>query len=312
MENKTKKSISLQFRKFKKDVIFHKATSRAWKIFRAALVISLCYILVYPIIYMIVISFRDIQDMYEGSIKWITRNYTLYNITRVYEALKYPQTLLNTVYVSVFSSVLTIITASFTGYGFARFKFPGRNIMFGVLLFTIIVPQQFIILPIYLNFSEMKLLGSFMAAFLPASFGAGIRAGLCIYIFRQFFKGMPKELEEAAYMDGCGYFKTYLRIMSRLAVPAFVTCFLFSFVWNWNDYQVNALLLVGKNLLSPSLIIMGQLLQNSSAGQAGFDLTRYQMDLQTGALLAIGPIIIVYLIFQRFFVESIERSGLVE
>lgn len=312
MDNITKKILNPQNKSMKKKVLLHKMTAVFWKVLRAALVVSLCYILVYPVIYMLVIAFRDIQDMYEGSIKWITRNYTMNNIYRVFEALKYPQTLLNTIFVSTCSSILTIISTSFAGYGFARFKFTGRNIMFGILLFTIIVPQQFIILPIYLNFSEMKLLGNYMAAFLPAGLGAGIRSGLCVYIFRQFFKGMPKELEEAAYIDGCGYLKTYLRIMSMLAVPAFVTCFLFSFVWNWNDYQVNAMLLVGKNLLSPSLIILGQLLQNSSAGEAGFDLTRYQMDLQTGALLTIGPIIIVYLIFQRFFVESIERSGLVE
>ena len=147
---------------------------------------------------------------------------------------------------------------------------------------------------------------------LPAMLGTGIRSGLYIYIFRQFFKGMPRELEEAAYMDGCGYMSTFLRIMVPSAVSAFVTCFLFSFVWNWNDYQISSMLMETKKTLSSALLSLRSVLLNSEITGEQPDVTRVLVDLQAGSLLVVTPVLALYLVFQRFFVESIERTGLVE
>lgn len=296
-------------------IILNRVLKIGWSIFRAALLIALGYILIYPLLYMVSIAFRDIMDMFDDTVKWIPKHLTLYNLKRVITAMEYPTTLMTTVIVSLGSSIFTIITCSLAGYGFARFKFKGSGFVFALLLFTIIVPQQFFILPTYLNFQKVHLLESVWSMLIPALFGAGIRSGLCVYIFRQFFKGMPRELEEAAYIDGCGYIKTYLRIMAPSAVSAFVTCFLFSFVWTWNDYQVSGMLMQGKMTLSTALVMLKDLLYNMDAsvvGQTVNDTTRTNIDLQAGALLVVTPVLILYLFFQRFFVESIERTGLVE
>lgn len=307
---------------------------RFWSVFRGALLIALCYILVYPLIYMFSMAFRDLVDMYDVSVRWIPKNFTMDNVVRVWNAMRYPEAFVNTVVIAGGAAVFSVITASLAGYGLARFKFRFQSLLVGLVFLMIIVPPQFFSLSSYLNFkfadffyilkainlipgvdiAHPSLIGSRMTIFLPALLGAGVRSGLYIYIFRQFFKGMPKELEEAAYIDGCGYFKTFVRIMSPSAIPAFTTTFLFSFVWNWNEYQLTGLFLEGKPTLSAQLVILKDVIYQMEVldGVVHIDLSRLVLDMQAGSLLVVAPVLIVYLIFQRFFVESIERTGIVE
>lgn len=309
-------------------------TGKFWEIFRGAMIIALCYILVYPLLYMISMSFRDLQDMYDVSVKWVPKTYTLDNITRVWEAMDYTTVLGNSIILSFTSAVASVITCALAGYGLARFKFKFQGVLLGLMFFMIIVPPQFFALSSYLNFRYTdflfiirlinlvpgvgieypSLLGSKLTIILPAVFGAGVRSGLYIYIFRQFFKGMPKELEEASYIDGCGYLKTFVRIMAPSAIPAITTCFLFAFVWNWNEYYLTGMFLEGASTLSSALVVLQNIIYQSevTGGIVYTDLNRLVLDMQSGALLVVAPVLVVYLIFQRLFVESIERTGLVE
>lgn len=294
-----------------------KYLSVGWSIFRGALIIALAYILMYPMLYMFSMSFRHIEDMYDVTVRWLPKHYTMDNLSRVFSAIDYPKAFFNTLLLSAVCSLASVAVCSLSGYGLARFKFKGSNALFALMLFTIVVPQQFFIMPTYLNFAEIGIVDSYWAIILPAVFGAGIRSGLYVYIFRQFFKGMPRELEEASYIDGCGYVKTFLRIMLPSSISAFVTCFLFSFVWNWNDYQITGMLLNRNNhpTLSSSLVMLAKIMQGIDAGDSGVfvpDANRTMLDMQAGALLVVAPVIIVYFIFHRFFIESIERTGLVE
>lgn len=308
----------LNSQSLQKRIFLNKFLTVFWKIFRALLLIALGYILIYPLLYMFSMTFRDAQDMYDVTVTWIPKHFTLDNLQRVIDAMDYPAAFRRTFILSTCCSLLSLVTCSLAGYGLARFKFRGSGILFALMLFTIIVPGQFFILPTYLNFAsfsnltDIQILNTMLSMIIPAALGAGIRSGLYIYIFRQSFKGMPRELEEAAYIDGCGYVATFIRIMVPSAVSAFVTCFLFSFVWNWNDYQISSMLMETQKTLSSALLSLRSVLLNVELTGEQPDVTRVLVDLQAGSLLVIAPVLALYLVFQRFFVESIERTGLVE
>lgn len=326
---------SLHIKKpFDQKSILNKSFKNLWSLFRAGLFIGLGYIIVYPLIYMVSMSFRSVLDVYDVSVKWIPKNFTLDNIVKIVKAVDYPDALLLTIFISIATSLLLVLSCSLTAYGLSHFKFKGRELIFVLVLFTIIAPQQFFTLSSFLNFKYFNLFGlleipklitgqnysislidSPITFFLPAAFGIGIRSGLYIFIFRQFFKGMPKELEEAAYIDGCGIFKTFYKIILPNAVPAFVTSFLFSFVWHWNDYQLSSMFLMKRKTLSTILVNILNLVyeaQASTGMQVLPDTNQMMIDIQVGCLLVVFPVVVVYIILQRYFTESIERTGLVE
>lgn len=305
-----------------------------WSIFRAALLIGLAYVLLYPLLYMLTMSIRERNDMFDTTVNWIPKNFTLYTLQRVWRALDYPKTLLNTVAVAGLCSLASTFITSMAAYSFARFRFKGQGILFALVIFSVIVPQSFYNMPAYINFryfdyfgildlvnaitggqAHTNLIGTGWPLFLPALFGVGLRAGLFIYLFRQFYKGVPKELEEAAYIDGCGYWRTYWKIMLPTVSSIFVTVFLFSFVWYWNDYQVSGLMMGSDNLtLSTGLSIVDHLVlaMDSMDGLGQADTVRTALDKQGACLLVAAPLVILYVVLQRYFVESISRSGLVE
>lgn len=316
--------------------IRHKITQGCWSVFRALLLIGLSYVIIYPILYMLTMGFRDVQDLYDTTVHWIPKHFTLDNFVRVFEGMDYPQTLLNTVVISLGCSLLLLVCCSMTAYGLSRFNFRGHGFVFILVLVTIVVPQQFFVMASYENFGQFKffgilnlynaitgsnvsvnLLDTYWSFLLPAIFGIGIRSGLYIYIFHQFFKGLPRELEEAAYIDGCGFIRTFLKVIVPSAVPAFVTVFLFSFVWHWNDYQLSSRFMAeAHRTLSGSLVNLQGLLYQADATFGDIstivDNNRIVMDRQIGSLLVVGPVILLYLALQKFFTESIERTGLVE
>ena len=200
--------------------------------------------------------------------------------------------------------------------------------MFACVLFTIIVPPQVVAVPtyqMYFTFSipflgpwlesvtgvtlTANLINSPLVTYVPAAVGVGLRSGVYIFVFRQFFRGIPKELEEAATVDGCGAFRTFLRIMVPNAGSAFLTVFLFSFVWYWNDYFNASIFLPSRRTLAVSLTMLRLSLQ--TLGVNYLDPFSVSARLQAGALLTVLPVLVVFLFLQKYFTESIERTGLV-
>lgn len=305
-----------------------------WTIFRAALLIGLAYVLLYPLLYMFTMSIRERGDMFDITVNWIPKHFTLHTIQRVWRAISYPKTLLNTVALAGLCSLASTLITSMAAYSFARFRFKGQGILFALVIFSVIVPQSFYNMPAYIDFRyfdyfgildiynaitgsqvHTNLIGTYWPLLLPALFGVGLRAGLFIYLFRQFYKGVPKELEEAAYIDGCGYWRTYWKIMLPTVFSIFITVFLFAFVWYWNDYQVSGLMMGSDNLtLSTGLSIVDHLVlaMDSMDGLGQADTVTTALDKQGACLLVAAPLVILYVVLQRYFVESISRSGLVE
>lgn len=280
---------------------------------RFFIIFGLAFIILYPVIYMFSCSFRDSIDMNDPSVMWIPKHFTFDVIAETAKVMELPETLLNTFLLNIGCSVVQVMACAFTGYGFARFDFFGRKFFFGIVIMMIIVPPQIISLPLYSNFVHLGLINSKLSMYLPALMGNGIRSGFMIFIFRQFFKGLPKEIEDSAYIDGCGRFRAFLSIMLPNAKSALLTVFLFSVVFYWNDYYISSLFftdnqtvaLMVKNLDSR----LSVKLFNSSAVKAS---PREQIVwLEAGCLISVSPMLIMYTFLQRYFIEGIERSGIV-
>ncbi|MCL2187875.1 MAG: carbohydrate ABC transporter permease [Defluviitaleaceae bacterium] len=284
----------------------------------AVIVAGVCYIIIAPLVGIISRAFMSPSDVINPLVFLFPLAPTLYNLRTAFDLMGYNTVLLNTLAFAVGMAVLHALVCSFVGYGFARFKFPGSNVLFGLVIVSIVVPIQSYMIPMFLNFRfflgspDLNLLGTIWPILLLTATGVGIRSGLYIYIFRQFFRGIPKELEEAAFIDGAGPMGTYLRIMLPNAVPACVTVFLFALVWHYNDTYYTSMLMTGNNMMASALSSLGF----SYAGwrslmELPVNPILTQMVVFGGVLLAIAPVMIIYLFLQRFFVEGLERSGIV-
>ncbi len=291
-------------------------------LFIGIIMFGMSFIILSPLISIFFKSVMDIQDFYNPLIYLIPENFTLSNITTAFEQLQYVNTLGFTFLFCGSMMLIQAFVCSLVGYGFARYKFPGSNILFSLVILTIVVPTQTIMVPLYTQFRYFDFLGlatlfggntlNLMNSTLPTTVmtatGLGLRSGLFIYIFRQFYKGLPKEIEEAAYIDGASPLYTYFVIMLPNAKPALLTVMLFSFVWQYNDMFYSALFMNNMSLISIKITSLVPLL---SQGLNILDRNLVSLILNAGVLLTILPLIIIYLFLQKFFVQGIERSGIV-
>lgn len=304
-------------------LFWHRIAGYVWPFFRAVIIFGLSFVILYPILYMISTSIRPQSEMNDPSIMWIPKTIRLENFVEVWKATNYPSTLWNTLVLNVVSSVLQVGTCALTGYGFARFKFKGKNFFFALVLLQIIVPVQIILIPQYSQFryfdifglfnalmgDSLNLVGTNFAMYIPALMCNGIRAGLFIYLFRQFFRGLPKELEDAAYLDGCGPFKTFISVMIPNAASSFLTVFIFSIVWYWNDYYVSSMYFNDPNTIALKVNNITNIISMYLDNQVGI-ATDYVVWMEAACLLAITPIVIMYIFLQKYFTEGIARAGL--
>lgn len=293
-----------------------------WPIFRFLILFGLCFVILYPLIFMISTAFRPSEQMNDPSIIWLPKSLTLDNIRQTWDIMDFGPTVFNTVRLNMVASLLQVVTCSITGYGFARFNFRGKKILFLIVIAMILVPPQIITIPLYIQYADFDFFGLYNGEiislidtvwpmYLPAMFANGLRAGLFILIFRQFFRGLPKELEDAAYLDGCGPLKTYVKVIVPNALSSFLTVFLFSIVWYWNDFYVSSSFYTRNNTVALMLknldaALVSNLFNNHTPG-----IRALIVWLESGCILAIAPILIMYIFLQRYFIEGVERSGLV-
>lgn len=269
-----------------------------------------------PMLYIMTTMLKDISDLIDPTVKWIPRTIDWENFQKAWEGLKYPLAFSNTLVIAVSCSLIQVFICAFTGYGLAKFPFPGRGLVTFLVILTFLVPPQIIIIPLYIVYSKFGWLDSPMVFLIPAIFGQGMKSALFILIFRQFFKAQPASLEEAAMLDGASVFRMFFRIMLPLARSACIVVFLFSFIWYWNMY-FEASMFLPKNY--PTLAISLQRLElNLTGGVPKAFLSDQNIDPVTeglkmaAAFMIILPPLLLYMFAQRWFVRGIERSGLTE
>ena len=312
--------------------------------FRTFILVGLCFVILMPIVEKVSFALRAPQDIANKQVIWIPENWSFMNIRVAFSYLTLMKdnsyqniaflynisTYFNSVWLSLVTTVIQVISTAIAGYAFARLKFKGSGLIFLLAVLTLIVPSESLATArklVFFNipFFGIELLKNSFAIYYMSAFGMGLRSGIFIYLFRQFFRGIPIELEESAEIDGAGVIRTFWSVMLPNARGAIVTVALFSFVWQYNDLywaqmfeyhdsNVMPLLTTGlassadtfNSLISTSFQSLVAELGDGIAHNAQF----YGLILNTAALLMMLPLIIGYLFVQRLFVESIERTGI--
>jgi multiple sugar transport system permease protein len=292
-------------------------------ILRYVFLIGLCFVILFPTIQQILMALRAPQDVNNPAVVWIPENWSILNIELSIMVLDYWDALLNTFKLSFIAMILQLASTALAGYAFSRLRFKGSSILFVLVILTIVIPPQALSLAQYLYFRDLKLIGKEGAIYLMSGLGMGIRSGIFIYIFRQFFRGLPKELEESAMIDGASVFRTFWNVMLPNARGAMVTVGLFAFVWQWNDAYFVKIFEVSKAsfpLLTMRLInaaenVYAALFYAGALNLVGQDIWENPLFLSlisnVSALLMMLPLLFMYLFVQKGFVESIERTGIV-
>lgn len=304
------------------------AGNYAYRIVRTLMLFGMCFLILQPIFNKISVSFMAEEDLYNAMVINVPEHFTGDNYRMAAEFMKFGEALKNTLLISLTVAVLQVAVCTLVGYGFARFEFPFKKFWFACVILIIVIPPQSISTSLYLHFrffdifgiieaikgESINLRGSVLPYYLMSACCMGLKNGLYIYMLRQFFRNQPKELEEAAYVDGCGTLKTFFRIMLPDAKPILTSCFLFAFVWQWTDSFYSKMFLGNTTLLSTQLNrIAGQLdayIKTTLHNAAGASIGYTNAIVSTGTLMVIIPLLVLYLFAQKGFVESLASTGI--
>ncbi len=313
-------------------------TSNTWKkvllnIFRFILMLGVSYVILYPFFARIAGSFMTKEDVIDPTVSLIPKHFALEIYHYLIVENHYFQALLNTTLLSLLCALIQTFIACLIGYGLAKFKFKGNKAVMLAVVLTMIIPHRTLKLSMLQHFvffdigkvlswnypgifelitgSPLHLENTYWPLAILSLCGLAFKNGLYIYMMRQFFKGVPDELEESAYVDGSGVFRTFFQIILPLSIPMMITIFLFAFSWQWTDEFYTTLFFIddrNKIYLMPDVYMTPPpSLETNYGGQSLY----YSVISNTAGIMIIAPLVIVYLFCQRYLVQGIERSGLV-
>ncbi len=261
---------------------------------------------------MISMSFMTADDLVNPLVSWVPYGLEISNFTRAMQVLGYWKTLWTTLYVSVLPAILQTLVCAITGYGIARYKFKGKNLLFGLILATFIIPTQITMIPQFLMYKNLGILYSLKAYLLPAVFGQGMRSAIFVLIFVLFFQQMPVSLTEAAEIDGANQFVIFFKIAVPVAKPGFLISFILSMVWYWNETYLGSLYF-GANIKTLPMKLenfVDAFNKMVSASEAEVGATANEAIQMAGTFLIILPLLIVFFCVQKQFIEGIEKTGI--
>jgi len=321
--------------KLREDFIYfiktRKPQKNLWALARHLLLIGISFIILYPILYMVSNAFKPVEQYYDPAVIWIPKSFTLDNFKVVLMVIDFKEVLKNTFVISLLPAFIQTAVCMYVAYGLSRFNFKGRKLITAMVILTIIVPQQTISTSLYASYRHMdlfgiirwlskltngaikvpNLIGTPWVTILPSMLAVGFKGGLYIFIFMQFFAGLPKELQEAAAIDGCGAVRTFFRIIVPTTKNITLAVILLSVVWNWNDYYTPAMFIRTKDTISTAMAGFQTQLENlHNLGIGADNIQTANTQIQAACLLSIIPLIIIYVILQKYFTEGIENSGL--
>ncbi len=297
-------------------------TNVVFKIFRLVLLIGISYVILFPFFAKISGSFMSREDFVDVTVKLIPKYPTLDTYRAIISENSYIEALFNTFTLSVLCGLIQTFMCCVIGYGLAKFKFKGNKLVFFLVIFTMIVPHRTLQLSMFMKFRFFDVFGIFELlmgealnlnnSYWPLALlslgGLAFKNGLYIFMMRQFFRGVPDELEESAYIDGSGVFRTFLTIILPLSVPMMITIFLFAFSWQWTDnFYTTVFFTKAKMVMMPDIIAIPKTLDTQYAAQ-----NLYESAIKnTCGILILAPLLIMYVFLQRYLIGGIERSGIV-
>lgn len=248
------------------------------------------------------------------AISWIPSGVYFENYVKAFETLEFGKSFWNSIYISLIAAVLQTAVAAITGYGLARFHVKLKGIILILILATFVLPVETLLIPRYVMFNSYKLLDSPLPIWLSALTGQGLKSAVFILVFQQVFASYPISLDEAAELDGAGKYQVFYKIALPIAKPGIVLSMLFSFVWYWNETRQSGLYFgeVMKTLpmkLGSFAASYASLYESAGAG-ADASMSINEAVTLAGTMLSCLPILIMFIILQKQFVESIEKSGI--
>lgn len=300
-------------------------TKYGGKIGRIVMLSAIGYLVIFPLIYIISNSLKTPEAFKNPLVVWLTTSVSFNSYKLAFQALDYSKSIVSTVVYEIVSALLEVASCAVAAYGLSRFEFKGKKIFMAFLLLMIIVPEQMIVLPNTVSYSDfsffgittvvnkifgtnirLNILDTVLPFWMPSIFGVGLKSGILIYIYMQFFKGLPKELEEAAWIDGAGPYKTFLSIALPSSSVVIFTVLVFSVIWHWNDYSY-AVMYVNENFTTA--VKLSDIVTTLQG------MGYYNSDVANGIILAacfifIFPVLLLYIAVQNKFIKSIDRVGI--
>lgn len=282
-----------------------------------AVFICLSLIFLYPFLYMIATSLKTNEDLYNFTVVWIPRTLHFNNYKMAATLIRYTEHFRNTVLVTVLSTLGQLLSCSMAGYGLARFRFHGSKFVYIIVLLAMIIPIQTIIVPEYLLYVNLKWTNTYLPLIIPSWLGYGFKGALYIFIFRQFYLGIPKELEEAARVDGCGFLRTFIRIVFPVSRSSYLVVMVLAVVWHWSNYFEPSMYInrEGMGLLASGLENFAYALRLSpdvveNAYQINDENVLNNAVLMAGTFMVVLPLLVFFSIVQKKFIQGVERAGL--
>ena len=305
----------------------NKVKNLSVSLLRYMLIIGISFIIVYPLLVKISVSFMSESDLADLTVKWIPKHFTLENYQKVGEALNLTKAGFNSLFYTIVITFLQLISCTLSAYGFARYKYPGSKFIFLLVIFTMVVPPQTYMSAQYIEFRFFDPFGIISAVqgspgitntLWPFVFQSilcqGLRNGLYIFLFYQYFRNLPKELEEAANVDGAGPFRTFYSVILANAVPMLVTVGVLSIVWQWNDNYNNSILAGQLDFISINVGNITSLLREASGVAEDYlqdDSLIASAYSNAAAMIMCAPIMVFFAFVQKSFSKNLARSGIV-
>jgi len=267
------------------------------KALRYTVLVVLTVMFISPLLFVLVTSFKTAQEAVKSPPTWLPSPFTAQAYDRILNAADTPvfRWFLNSLLAATANAVIVVITSSLAAYALARMTFRGKKLVFGVIVSTLFVPPVILVIPNYEIVGRLYWLDTLIAIIVPTAAGA-----FGVFFLRQFFLQLPRELEESAFLDGANQWQVFTKVVLPLSKPALATLALLSFLTNWNDFLWPVYV-----LFSPE----NQTLQAGLSTLQSANSVRYDL-LMAGAVIASVPVLILYLIAQRFVIEGVSRSGL--
>jgi multiple sugar transport system permease protein len=264
-----------------------------------AALIGASILMLYPLLWLLAASFKPENQIFSSGI-WPSLEWSLDAYFRGWNGLRvsFSVFFLNSFIIAFFSVVGNLIACSMAAYAFARLRFRGRNFWFAMMLMTLMLPGQVTLIPQYVLFRELGWIDTFLPLIVPKFLAVD---AFFIFLMVQFFRGIPRELDEAAMMDGCSAWRIYYKIMLPLSLPALVTTAIFTFIWTWDDFFGPLIYL---NRMQNYTVMLGLRTFVDSTAQSDFG------GLFAMSVLSIIPIFLFFLFFQRLLIEGIATTGM--
>ncbi|WP_232547641.1 carbohydrate ABC transporter permease [Propioniciclava soli] len=274
-------------------------SSTARSVIKHILLVLAAIVMIYPLLWMVVSSFRPTAEIFRDTSLWLT-TFRVENYAEGWNALNHPfsRYLWNSTIIALGSIIGNVVSCSLAAYAFARLKFKGRSILFSIMLLTLMLPIHVLIVPQYIVFAQFGWINTFWPLILPKFLAT---EAFFVFLMVQFIRGLPKELDEAALIDGCGHFRIFFNVILPLMVPAIATTTIFTFIWSWNDFFSALIYLTSPQMFTVPVALKGFL---DSTGGSNWG-AMFAM-----SLVSLLPVFFAFLFGQRFLIRGIATTGI--